>query len=94
MLAISVGDNENKKMEWKGRKNKDKKKQRSDANYSEYVRGKWFCFVFKLDFILKERELYESKYTVVECKWLKIRDLLCLTCSSILVLKWQQVLPM
>ena len=40
MLAISVGDNENKKMEWKGRKNKDKKKQQSDANYSEYVRAK------------------------------------------------------
>ena len=89
MLAISVRDNENKKMKGKGRKNKDKKKQRSDANYSEYVRAKWFCFVFKLDFILNERELYESKYTVVECKWLKIWDLLSfLTCSSILVLKW------
>ena len=38
-------------MKGKGRKNKDKKKQRNDASYSEYVRAKWFCFVFKLDFI-------------------------------------------
>ena len=44
--------------------------------------------------ILKERELYESKHAVVECRCVKIGDLLSfLICSSILVLKWQQVLP-
>ena len=47
-----------------------------------------------LPIILKERELYESKHAVVECKCLKIWDLLSfLICSSILVLKWRQVLP-
>ena len=47
-----------------------------------------------LSIILKERELYESKHVAVECRCLKIWDLLSfLICSSILVLKWQQVLP-
>ena len=47
-----------------------------------------------LSIILKERELFESKYVMVECRCLKICDLLSfLICSSILVLKWQQVLP-
>ena len=47
-----------------------------------------------LSTILKERELYESKHVAVECRCLKIWDLLSfLICSSILVLKWQQVLP-
>ena len=32
-------------------KNKDRKKQTSDANYSESVRGKWFCCTFKLGFV-------------------------------------------
>ena len=41
-----------------------------------------------LSIILKERELYESKHVAVECRCLKIEDLLSfLTCSSILVLK-------
>ena len=74
-------------------KNKDRKKERSGANYSESVRAKWFCCAFKLGFvqlickvslifksnlelalsiILKERELYESKHVVVECRCLKI----------------------
>ena len=96
-------------------KNKDRKKQRSGASYSESVRAKWFCCAFKLGFvqlickaslifksnlelalsiILKERELYKSKHVVVECRYLKICDLLYfLICSSILVLKWWQVLP-
>ena len=96
-------------------KNKDRKKQRSGASYSESVRAKWFCCAFKLGFvqlickaslifksnlelalsiILKERELYESKYVMVECRCLKICDLLSfLICSSILVLKWRQVSP-
>ena len=47
-----------------------------------------------LSIILKARELYKSKHLVVECKCLKIWDLLSfLICSSILVLKWQQVSP-
>ena len=42
-----------------------------------------------LSIILKQRELYESKHVAVECRCLKIRDLLSfLICSSILVLKW------
>ena len=41
-----------------------------------------------LSYISKERELYESKHVVVECRCLKIRDLLSfLICCSILVLK-------
>ena len=44
--------------------------------------------------ILKERELYESKHAVVECRCVKIGDLLSfLICSAILVLKLQQVSP-
>ena len=40
-----------------------------------------------LSIILKQRELYESKPVAVECRCLKIRDLLSvLICSSILVL--------
>ena len=47
-----------------------------------------------LSIILKQRELYESKHVAVECRCLKIWDLLSfLICSSILVLKWQQVSP-
>ena len=47
-----------------------------------------------LSIILKQRELYESKHVLVECRCLKIWDLLSyLICSSILVLKWQQVSP-
>ena len=41
-----------------------------------------------LSIILKQRELYESKHVAVECRCLKIWDLLSfLICSSILVLK-------
>ena len=50
--------------------------------------------IFKLNLelafsiILKERELYESKHIVLECRCLKMCDLLpFLMCSSILVLK-------
>ena len=32
-------------------KNKDKKKQRSGASYSEIMRVKWFCCAFKLGFV-------------------------------------------
>ena len=48
-----------------------------------------------LSIILKQRELYESKHVAVECRCLKIWDLLSfLICSSILVLKWWQFKPM
>ena len=51
-------------------------------------------FELALSIILKERELSDSKYVAEECKCLKIWDLLSfLICSSILVLKWQQVSP-
>ena len=47
-----------------------------------------------LSIILKQRELYESKYVAVECRCFKIQDLLSLLiCSSILVLKWWQSSP-
>ena len=43
-----------------------------------------------LSIYLKERKLYEWKHVAVECRCLKIWDLLSfLICSSILVLKWQ-----
>ena len=38
-------------MKKKGKKNKDKKKQWSCTSYSESVRAKWFCCVFKLGFV-------------------------------------------
>ena len=115
MLIINVRDDENNRWKRKGKKT-DRKTQRGGASYSESVRAKWFCCMFKLGFdqliskaslisksnlelalsmILKERELYESKHVVVECRCLKICDLLSfLIYSSILVLKWQQVWPM
>ena len=44
--------------------------------------------------ILNQREFYETKHVAVECRYLKVWDLLSfLICSSILVLKWQDVLP-
>ena len=44
-----------------------------------------------LSIILKERELYESKHVVVDCRRLKICNILSfLICSSILVLKCRQ----
>ena len=47
-----------------------------------------------LSIILKQRELYAPKHVPVECRCSKIWDLLSfLMCSSILVLKWQQVSP-
>ena len=51
-------------------------------------------FELALSIILKQRELSESKHLAVECRCLKIRDLLYfLVCFSILVLKWWQVSP-
>ena len=45
-----------------------------------------------LTIVLKEKELYESEHVMVECRCLKIWDLLSfLICFSILVLNWRQV---
>ena len=38
-------------MKEKSKKNKDKKKQRSGANYSESVRAKWVYGTFKKTFV-------------------------------------------
>ena len=38
-------------MKVKGKKNKDRKKQRSGTSYSESVRDKQFCCMFKLGFV-------------------------------------------
>ena len=38
-------------MKEKGKKNKERKKQRNAASYSESVRAKWFCCAFKLGFV-------------------------------------------
>ena len=47
-----------------------------------------------LSIILNQRELSESKHVAVQCRCLKIWDLLSfLICFSILVLKWRQVPP-
>ena len=43
-----IGERERKK---KQQTNKDRKKQRSDASYSENVRAKWSCCAFKLGFV-------------------------------------------
>ena len=40
-----------RKRQKKQNNNKDRKKQRSGANYSESVRAKWFCCAFKLGFV-------------------------------------------
>ena len=50
--------------------------------------------VLALSIVLKQRELYGLKHVAVECRCLKIWDLLSfLIRSSILVLKWPQVSP-
>ena len=47
-----------------------------------------------LSIILKQVELYQSTYVVVEWIFFKIWDLFSfLICSSIVVLKWRHVLP-
>ena len=47
-----------------------------------------------LSIILKQWDLYALKHVAVECRCLKIWDLLSfLICSSIVVSKWRQVSP-
>ena len=50
MLIINIRDNEIID-ERERQKNKDRKKQRIGASYSESVRAKWFCCTFKLGFV-------------------------------------------
>ena len=108
MPIISVEDNENKRWKRNANKKIKTEKNKGDKSYSERMREKWFCCAFKLGFlqlickaslIFKsnlelERELYDSKHVAPECRCLKKWDLLSFfISSSILVLKWRQVLP-
>ena len=106
-IMKTIGEREMQKTTKEKRAKTERSK--GNRNYSERVRAKWFCCAFKLGFlqlickaflifksnlelalsiILKQRKL--SKHVAVECRCLKIWDLLC---SSILVLKWQQIVP-
>ena len=49
MLIISVRDNENNRCMRNAKKRQ--KKNKGDESYSERVRAKWFCWVFKLGFL-------------------------------------------
>ena len=64
--------------EWEKQKNKDRKKQRSGASYTESVRAKWFCCTFKLDFaqlILKASLIFKSNLDLALSIILKEREL-------------------
>ena len=50
MHIINVRHNRNNRWKTKA-KNRDRKKPRSGASYSESVRAKWFCCAFKLSFV-------------------------------------------
>ena len=107
-LLVSVKDNENNRWKRKAKKKKRNgsysKRVRDKWFCWAFKLGflQLICkasLIFKsnlelaLSIILKQRELYESKHVVVECRCLKIWDLLSfLICSSILVLKWRHVL--
>ena len=59
-------------------KNKDRKKQRSGASYSESVRAKWFCCAFKLGFvqlICKASLIFKSNLELALSIILKEREL-------------------
>ena len=108
MLIISGKDNQNNKEKQRKKEQGEQKLQKKGENKWfcwEFQLG-FFQLICKapvilkwnlelaLSIILKERELYESKYVAVECRSLKIWDLLYfLIYSLILVLKWQQLLP-
>ena len=91
MSVISVRDNENNK--WKKNEKKKKEKKQRQKRTKAIEKGRELNdFVVRLSLalsiILKERELYESKHVVVECRCLKIWYLLSfLICSSILILE-------
>ena len=59
-------------------KNKDRKKQRNGARYSESVRAKWFCYAFKLGFvqlICKASLIFKSNLELALSIILKEREL-------------------
>ena len=59
------------------KKNKDRK-DKGDKNYSESVRAKWFCCVFKLGFlqlILKASLIFKSNLELAFSIILKEREL-------------------
>ena len=102
MPIISVKDNENNRWKRNEKKNKGDGSY-SDGVRDEWLCWAFklgflqsickasLIFKLALSIILKERELYESKLVVVDCRCLKIWDLLFfLICSLILVLKWRQ----
>ena len=102
MPIISVKDNENNRWKRNEKKNKGDGSY-SDGMRDEWFCWAFklgflqsickasLIFKLALSIILKERELYESKLVVVDCRCLKIWDLLFfLICSLILVLKWRQ----
>ena len=90
-----------KKTKTKQSKTKQKKTKMIlcfQVRFSPINKQNFFNFISNLELtlsiLLKQRELYESKHVAVECRCLKIWDLLSfLISSSILVLKWQEVLP-
>ena len=61
-------------MKEKGEKNKDRKKQRGDASYSESVRAKCFCCEFNLGFIqlmCKASLIFESSLELALSNYFK-----------------------
>ena len=59
-------------------KNKDRKKQRSGASYSESVKDKWFSCAFKLSFvqlIYKASSIFQSNLELALSITLKEREL-------------------
>ena len=65
-------------MKEKGNKNKGRKEQRGDTSYSESVRAKLFCCVFKLGFlqlICKASFIFKSNLELALSIILKQREL-------------------
>ena len=65
-------------MKEKGKKNKDRKKQRSGTSYSESARAKWFFCSFKLSFfqlICKASLIFKLNFELVLSIILKEREL-------------------
>ena len=51
MLIINVRDNENNRNHKRElQENQGRKEQRGDESYSEWVKAKWFCCLFKVGF--------------------------------------------
>ena len=107
MPIISVKDNKNVRWERNSKNKTNQNKTKNRTMEREAIANFGFLqLIFKASLIfksnlelalsinLKERELYESKHVAVQCRCLKIGGMISfLTCSSILILKWRQVLP-